>query len=207
MTSAVLQRSLLALAVIGLGPWSASALELNQAELARLAAGEEIVKPAADAGRNGIYGGTSLILIDAEPAEIQAAIEDTASYPSIFPMFLSVEIVGKLGQKSIVRMSQGTPVFSLIYHVLVSRDQATHTTRFRLVGTLPHDIDDVVGFWRLFPQPDGRTVVVYSVRARINLGALGLIDRVGQEIQRQLIPMPGHLKSWLSGPGKGRYTD
>jgi hypothetical protein len=123
----------------------------------------------------------------------------------MLPMFVSAEIAGELDDKLVVRMRQGTAVFNLIYHVLVSRDPARHLTRFRLIKTLPHDIDDVFGFWRLFPQKDGRTIAAYAITARINLGALGLVDRIGREIQRHLVPMPGYLKAWLSGPGKGRY--
>jgi hypothetical protein len=64
----------------------------------------------------------------------------------------------------------------------------------------------VVGFWRLFPQNDGRTVVAYGVTARVNLGALGLIERVGHEIQKRLVGMPAYLRRWLAGPGRDRYA-
>lgn len=182
-------------------------LELTNRERERLAAGQEVIKPIVGAGRNNLYGGTSLILINASPEQCQAAIEDLSRYPEIFPMFVDARKVGELGDKIIVRMRQGTAVFSLIYHILVSRDPARHLTRFRLIKTLPHDIDEVSGFWRLFPQKDGRTLVAYAVTAKINLGALGLIDRVGHEIQLRLVGMPGHLKSWLETPGQSHGAD
>lgn len=186
-------------------PRSSHALELTQDEIKRLVAGQQIVKPIPGACENGLYGGTALIMIDANPEAIQAAIEDLDSYPQMFPYFVSAGLAGKLDGKRVVRMRQGTPVFNLIYHLLISYDPARRLTRFRMVKTLPHDIDNVVGFWRLFPQPDGRTIVAYGVTARVNLGALGLIDRVGYEIQKRLVGMPAYLKRWLAGPGKNRY--
>jgi hypothetical protein len=187
-------------------PRAGSALDLSEEDLERLTAGQQIVVPLKGAGRNGIYGGTALKLIDESPSVVQAAIEDLDSYPRMFPYFVSASTAGKLDDRKIVRMRQGTKVFNLIYHLLISYDPSKRLTRFRMVKTLPHDIDDVVGFWRLFPQRDGRTVVVYGISARINLGALGLIDRVGHEIQKRLVCMPEYLQRWLAGPGKGRYS-
>jgi len=185
----------------------ASAFELSQDEVDRLVAGQQIVVPLDGAGRNGVFGGTALILIDANADELQAAIEDLDSYPKMFPYFVSADLTGKLDEKRIVRMRQGTPVFNLIYHLLISYEPSKRLTRFRMIKTLPHDIDDVAGFWRLFPQKDGRTVVAYGVTARVNLGALGLIDRVGHEIQQRLVGMPAHLRRWFAGPGKDRYAN
>jgi len=195
-----------ALACFSLPP-DALALELTQTELERLAAGEQIQRPIDGACRNGLYGGTALILIDERPEVIQAAIEDLESYPRMFPYFVSAAAAGKLDEKRIVRMRQGTAVFNLIYHLLISYEPDKRLTRFRMVKTLPHDIDDVAGFWRLFPQQGRQTVVAYGVTARINLGALGLIDRVGHEIQKRLVGMPVYLKRWLAGPGRGRYEN
>jgi hypothetical protein len=187
-------------------PDASRALELTQDEIERLAAGQQIVKPIRGACVNGLYGGTALILVDESPEVVQAAIEDLDSYPQMFPYFVSAGLAGKLDGKRIVRMRQGTAVFNLIYHLLISYDPDKRLTRFRMIKTLPHDIEDVVGFWRLFPQRDGRTVVAYGVTARVNLGALGLIDRVGYEIQKRLVGMPAYLKRWLAGPGKNRYS-
>lgn len=206
-SSATREASLAALLSLLIAPLAASALELTPSDIDRLAAGQQIVKPLDGAGENGIYGGTALIVIDERPDVIQAAIEDLGSYPEMFPYFVSAGTAGVLNGKKIVRMRQGTAVFNLIYHLLISYDPGQRLTRFRMIKTLPHDVDDVVGFWRLFPQRDGRTLVAYGVTARINLGALGLIDRVGHEIQQRLVGMPAHLKAWLSGPGRGRYAE
>lgn len=181
------------------------ALELTADEIDRLACGETVRRPLARAGRDGLYGGTALVMIRADEATVRAALEDLASYPRIFPLFLEARIVGRRDGREVVRMTQGTAVISVVYHLLATRDEPRRMLRFAMIDSLPHDIEDVRGFWRLFPQPDGTTVVAYGVAAHINLSVLGLIDRVGQEIQAHLLDMPAHLRRWLQGPGKGRY--
>ena len=178
-------------------PLETGAFELTAEERAALVRGEQVVRPLASAGRGDRYGGTALVLIDAPVERVEAAIEDLAAYPEMFPMVVSARLVGRRAGLEVVQMRQGTRVFSLVYHMAVHRVPERHIIRFCLVPALPHDIEDVAGFWRLFPQDGGRTLVVYAISARIDLSLLGLIDRVGAEIQQRLVGMPGHLKRWL----------
>jgi len=184
----------------------ASAVEFSDKEKARLAAGKTVKKPMKKAGKNGVYGGSAYTVIDAPADLIWAAIEDWDAYKKIYPKTVSVKEVSRKGNKSLVRMEQGHKLISVAYHVEVKKDQAKKMSSFKLVKNKPHDIEETKGYWRLFPQSDGRTLVAYVIAVQVPAGLVGLLgDSLSDQLARALLNVPGKLKKWVEGPAGNRY--
>ena len=101
----------------------------------------------------------------------------------------------------------GHKFLSFIYHLDLERDAQKMKISFRLMRDRAHDIDDTRGYWRLFPQKDGRTLVAYVVAAQVPMGVINLIGDVMEEkIERHLLGMPGNLKLWIESAHQNSYT-
>jgi hypothetical protein len=200
-------KSMLAALLLGL-LWSSAAfaVELSDAERAALEAGRTVKKPLPSSGQNGFFGGSGYALIDAPADEVWTAIEDWGSYKKMFPKTVDVHEVARRGDTSLVYMEQGHQLLSVAYHVEVLRDPAKRMISFSLVTDRPHDIDDTRGYWRLFPQADGKTLVAYVVAVRVPMGVVNLLgDSMCKRFAAALLHVPGSLKDWMEGPNGNRY--
>jgi hypothetical protein len=185
---------------------AAGAASFTPAELAKLDAGKTIKQPLPASRQNGFFGGTGWALIDAPVDVIWAALEDWGSYPKMFPNTVAVTEVSRKGDKALLRMQQGHPLVSVSYFVEVERDRAKQMVTFRMVSNKAHDIDDARGYWRLFPQKDGRTLVAYVIAVQFPAGLMALVGSgLEAKIERHLLGLPGNLKSWVEGPAASRY--
>jgi len=194
-----------ALALV-LAAGSASAVDFSEKEKAQLAAGKTVKKAMAKAGKNGVYGGSAYTLIDAPADLIWAAIEDWDSYRKVYPKTVSVKEVSRKGNKSLVRIEQGHALISVAYHVEVVKDPEKQMISFALVKSKPHDIEETKGYWRLFPQADGRTLVAYVVAVQVPSGLVNLLGQsLSDKLARALLGVPNDLKKWVEGPGGNRY--
>lgn len=194
-----------ALALV-LAAGTASAVDFSEKEKDKLAAGKTVKKPMAKAGKNGIYGGSAYTLIDAPADLVWAAIEDWDSYKKIYPKTVSVKEVSRKGNKSLVRMEQGHQLISVAYHVEVVKDADKKMISFKLVKNKPHDIVETKGYWRLFPQDDGRTLVAYVVAVQVPNGLVNLLgESMSNKLARALLGVPNDLKKWVEGPNGNRY--
>lgn len=203
-----LGKLVLAAALLGglLAASAVSAIELSEKEKAALAAGKTVKKPLPSSGENGFFGGTGLALIDAPVDEVWAAIADWGSYHKMFPKTVAVREVARHGATSLVHMEQGHELLSISYNVEVERDEASRTLSFRLVTSKPHDIEDTRGYWRLFPQDGGKTLVAYVVSVRVPMGIVNLLgDEMCDKLAAALLHVPGSLKRWVEGPNGNRY--
>ncbi|MDD5309888.1 MAG: SRPBCC family protein [Deltaproteobacteria bacterium] len=192
--------------VVFLAASVAGAASFTPAEMAKLDAGKTVKQPLPASRQNGFFGGTGWALIDAPADVIWAALEDWGSYSKMFPNTVSVTEVSRKGEKALVRMQQGHPLVNVSYFVEVVRDTAKQMVTFRMVGNKAHDIDDARGYWRLFPQKDGRTLVAYVVAVQFPAGLMVILGSgLEAKIERHLLGLPGNLKSWVEGPAASRY--
>ncbi len=100
----------------------------------------------------------------------------------------------------------GYKILSIEYHIIISRDWKTRTVTFKLAENQPHDIESTRGYWKLFPQPDGRTLVAYAVAVKIPAGVVTFLgDSVERSLENSLIGLPRYLKKWVEGPSGRRY--
>ena len=156
------------LLLIGTGfPASLSALEFTSSELSALSAGKLVCKPLSTSRQNGFYGGTGFALVDATPEVIWRFLEDWRAYPDAFPRTVEVKEVSQKERSSLVRMRLGYKLLSVKYFLSVDRDWNQKTITFNLAKSRPHDIHATRGYWRLLPQPDGRTLVAYGIAVQL----------------------------------------
>lgn len=187
---------------------AAQTLEFSAAERKRLAAGDMVRQELENSRRNGFYGGSGWVLIDAPAEMVFAALVDWNSYVRAFPNTVEVRELSRKGDRSLVRMRLGHPVISVTYHLEMQRDDERHMLSFRQVSTHPSDLDDIRGYWRLFSQKDGRTLAVYVVALNVPMGIVNMVgSRFENETMRGILGVPWHLKKWVEGPGRKRYEN
>jgi ribosome-associated toxin RatA of RatAB toxin-antitoxin module len=189
-----------------LAPLVAAAVDFTPGELAALKAGKTVRQTLPSSGKGGFYGGSGYAIVDAPIAAVWEAIQDWGAYPKMFPNTTDTTELSRKGGRSLVRMKIGHPVVSVQYHVTMTRDEAKKVLSFQMVAGLPSDLDDVRGYWRLFEQPEGRTLIAYVVAVR---APMGLVNLAGPELQARamhsLLGVPGFIKAWLEGPGRSYY--
>jgi ribosome-associated toxin RatA of RatAB toxin-antitoxin module len=185
---------------------TASAVEFTPKEIARLNEGRSVTKPLPTSRRDGFYGGTGWAIVNAPVEVVWEAIQDWDSYHEIFPHTVAVRELSRKNDRLLVRLALGHRLVTCVYHVDVVRDPKKRILSFSLVPTLPHDIEETRGYWRLFPQSGGRTLVAYVVAAKV---PMGLINLIGAELERKLewgiLNLPINLKRWVEGPTGDRY--
>jgi hypothetical protein len=177
----------------------AMAIDFTEHELSRLKEGKSVKKPLARAGTNGFYGGSGFALIDAPPEIVWEALLDWSSYPRVYPSTVEVREVSRRGNRSLVKMELGHELVSVSYFVEVEADKSRWQIDYHLVTNKPHDIDSAHGYWRLFPQKDGRTLAAYVVAVQVPMGVVNLLpERLERKINRYLLASPHFLRKWIS---------
>jgi len=175
------------------------AVDFTERELSKLKEGKAVKKPLATAGANGIYGGSGFALIDAPPEVVWDAILDWGSYHQVYPATVEVKEVSRKGNRSLVKMELGHEMISVSYFVEVEFDKARWQLNYRLVTDKPHDIEKAHGYWRLFPQSDGRTLVAYVAAVQVPMGLVNLLPSdLERKINRNLLSSPRYLREWLA---------
>lgn len=186
--------------------YRADAIDFSQKEMEKLQSGRTVKKPLASSRQNGFYGGTGWVLIDAPADVVWAALQDWNSYPMVYPRTNALKEISRKGDRALLRVEMGYKFLSIVYHLEVEKDAAKRMISFKMASNRPHDIDDTRGYWRLFPQKDGKTLVVYAVSVNVPMGVINLIGPTMEEkIERNLLGIPGKLKEWLESPSGARY--
>ena len=187
-------------------PSLARAVDFTPDEIARLKAGKVVRQELPSSRKGGFYGGSGFAVVDAPVDVVWRALQDWGAYTKIFPNTTETTELSRKGGRSLIRMRLGHPIVSVVYHVEMSRDEAKKVLSFELVPDLPHDLDGVRGYWRLFPQADNRTLVAYVVA--IN-APMGLVNLAGPDLSARaihaLLGVPGYVKKWVEGEGRSRY--
>jgi ribosome-associated toxin RatA of RatAB toxin-antitoxin module len=195
-----------ALITVLLVPLSATSVEFTSNELGRLKQGKALHQPLPNSRQGGFYGGTGWIIADAPPDVVWQAIVDWESYHKIFPNTVSARELSRKGQRSLLEMKLGYKLISVLYHCEITRDDQRRILSFKLMEKLPHDIEAARGYWRLFPQQDGRTLIAYVVAVQVPMGLVNLLgDKLEAQLEGGLLNIPKHLKRWIESPAGNRY--
>jgi hypothetical protein len=124
----------------------------------------------------------------------------------MFPRTVSAKEVARKGERSLVKMGLGYKLLTVGYYLNVVHDQEKMKISFNMVSSKPHDIENTSGYWRLFPQPNGRTLVGYAVAVQVPRGiVIFLGDSLENQLERNLIGLPKFLKKWIESPQGSRY--
>jgi hypothetical protein len=158
---------------------------LSADESARLERGETVTREQTLDGEARRYvGGITYTIVDAQPAEVAAILEDVRAYRQLLPRTKQAKLVGRNGPDMFVEVRQGNALLEGSYTMRVRPDPARHEVRFWLDPNRPHAIADAWGFFRYDPLPDGRTLVTYG--ALVDLGP-GLVRELFEERLRSLM--------------------
>ena len=192
--------------VVLLAPLGAAAVDFTPIELESLKRGAVVQQELPTSRKGGFYGGSGYAIVNAPVDAVWKAIQDWSAYTKMFPNTTESVELSRKGGRSLIRMKIGHPVVSVQYHVEMKKDEKKKVLSFQMVKNLPNDIDDVRGYWRLFPQPDDRTLIAYVLAIR---APMGLINLIGPKLEDQaitaLLNVPGFMKDWIEGPGRSRY--
>ncbi len=181
----------------------AQALDFTKEEVQRLAKGDLIRKPLPQSRTNGFYGGAGFTIINASAEEVWKALSDYSAYPEIFPRTVEAKELSRKAESSLVRMVIGYKILSIQYQMSIHRDWDKRTITFNLVENKPHDIEATRGYWKLFPQADGRTLIAYAVAVQIPPGIVTFLgDSVERSLENGLIGLPKYLKKWMEKSSK-----
>lgn len=176
----------------------ASALEFSTEEKARLREGEMVIRLLPTSGKKGFYGGSGYVVIDSPVDEVWKTLLNWSIYPDIFPHTKECTPLSRKGQRTLVKMVIGHPVARVQFHLNIVTNEKEKTLQFDLVPNYPSDLEMLQGFWRLFPQPGGRTLAAYVVSSR---APMGLVILVGPELARSAIEMllsiPGDVRKYM----------
>lgn len=183
------------IAVIGI---SANAFQFSKEEKSQLKAGETVIRFSPTSGQKGYYGGSGYTVIDAPLDTVWNAILSWRNYPFMFPNTEQCVPVSRKGNKTLVKMVIGHPLANVQYYLNANSNESQKTLQFKLVTYYPHDLDMLKGFWRLFPQPGGRTLVAYVVSAKVPAGLVTIVGpKLAHEAITMLLSIPGDLRKWV----------
>lgn len=185
-------------------PGAAKADTFTADEQAALDRGELVRHPLTPGPDNhGYLGGTSYVVINAEPDVVWRAMQDFASFPRIFPKLLSDDIISDRGSRKVVKWVQGNSWIAISFYVLYRFDADARKVSWSLIQDQPHDLQDTRGYWQVTPYGDGRSLVTYV--NVINLGEIPALALFIDAIQNGLLGVPGNLRDWVQGPNGAQY--
>jgi len=183
-----------------------AAIEFSDADLAELKAGNTIHRELPTSGTKGFYGGSGWAVVNAPADVIWKVLVDWDAYTKVFPNTTEAIELSRKGTKSLVRFKLGHPLVSLTYHVELERKTEKKILSFRLVKNMPNDVNSIRGYWRLFPQKNGSTLIASVVAVKV---PMGLVNLAGPDLERKsitaLLRIPGDIKLWVEGPNGKKY--
>ena len=198
----------LAAGALAIAPAVAAGVDFTAEEKRTLAAGKPVPHELSESRKGGFYGGTTWVLVDAPVEQVWAAINDWDRYTRIFPNTYETTEVSRKGDRSLVRMKLGHPVISVTYHLEMTRDAAARQLSFKQVSTHASDLDDIRGYWRLFPQKNGKTLVAYVVAFQVPMGIVNLVGpRLENEFMNGILGVPKYVKRWTEKRGAALYGE
>jgi hypothetical protein len=195
------------LAIAALMSDQVRAVEFSPSEIETLTSGKVVRKPLPNSRKDGFYGGAGFAIIDAPVEVVWKALEDWDAYPKIFPRTVDVKEVSRKGDRSLIRFLIGYKILSIKYHVTVSRDWEKKTVSFELAKNQAQDINKTRGYWKLLPQPDGRTLVAYAVALQVPAGIVTFLgDKMERSLEKSVIGLPKYLKKYIEKKAGDRYS-
>lgn len=137
-------------------------------------------------GSHLLYGGTSWQRVGAPIEDVWRTAQDVGALTDLIPSLDEARVVSDEGDDRIVYLHHSYAIAETSYYVRMHFDGATHTLRFELDPSRPHDIHAGRGHLRLTPYRGG-TIVEWGM----------LVDPGGGLINQIFGPM---LPMWLLLP-------
>jgi hypothetical protein len=164
---------------------------LSPDESARLLHGESVSR-AQELDRAGKHyvGGVTYEVVDAEPAQLAALLDDVSSWRRFLPKARETARVGESGGDPLVTITHGSALLQVSYTLRVHREG--DVVRFWLDRGRPHDIDDAWGYLRATPMAHGRTLLTWGIL--VDMGPGLLRELLEDKIQAQALRVPDRVR-------------
>jgi ribosome-associated toxin RatA of RatAB toxin-antitoxin module len=163
---------------------------LSAGETDRLLRGDSVARTQElRRGLRRYVGGVAYKIIDASADDLASLLDDVNAWSGFLPKTRDARRVGAIGDDPLVQITHGSALVQVAYTLRVHRDG--NSVRFSLASGRPHDIEDIWGFFRAEPLPDGRTVVTYGIL--IDMGDGILRDMFESRVRELALEVPDHL--------------
>jgi hypothetical protein len=180
--------------------------DFSSDELQRLDDGELVErKVEEDRGDLRLMGGTSWQVIDAAPAVVWAALQDTAHYSRMLPQLREARVVRDAGDSRTLYLRHGSSIAQTSYYLDVRVDRGRRSMTFRVDETRAHGIRAAWGFYAVRSYTNGRSLLVYGVMADIGDGLVTALLR--STVHEWMMKVPWMVKRFVEGSGRGLYDD
>lgn len=147
-------------------------------ERRRLLAGELVRRSITRTERGARYfGGTSWERVRAPSDEVWRTVLDIRHYPRLIPGVVEARVVQDDGSDRLVFLRHRYSFIHAAYFVRMHIDQASHTVRFELDRSRPHDVEDGRGFLSVAPFRGDESIVTWGVLADVGSGLVtGMLE-------------------------------
>jgi hypothetical protein len=203
---ALVSLALLVLGLVALAP-AARADSLSPAESSRLMRGETVIREnTLEPGYSARYvGGVTYTVVDTTASEMSAMLEDVASYRHVLPRTKRVRLVSiEPNGDRLVELVQGTALVEATYTLRVRQYPALGEVRFWLEPSLPHEIDDAWGYFRVEPvvgaSGEQRALLTYAILVDIGPGIVR--ELFEERVRTALLSVPQLVRRYVA---EGRH--
>jgi hypothetical protein len=170
----------------------ASADALSGGEVEKLIHGQTISrKQDFRQGTHRYVGGVAYTVLDCTPDEVAQVTYDLGIWKRLIPRVRDVRTIALKDNDPRVEVVHGNALVSVKYSMRVRRDG--RMVRFWMDPSMPHDIQDVWGFFRPEALPDGRTLVTFGIL--IDLGDGMLRDLFESRVQELALEIPDNVRT------------
>lgn len=190
----------LAVAALALGVTGrAEATPLDAHEVSRLERGDTVIRPeTVSRGDHHYVGGVTYTVLDGTTADLDAVVDDVASWSKVLPMTRRARLVDTHGADRFVELSQGNAIVSANYTLQLRREG--NVVRFWLDPSRPHDIDDAWGFFRFQPftaeNGEAKGLLTYAILVDVGPGIVR--ELFEEKVRTVMLSVPQRLKRQLT---------
>ncbi|AKV02467.1 hypothetical protein AKJ09_09130 [Labilithrix luteola] len=179
--------------------------ELSADEAARLQRGETIIREQTwSRGDRRYVGGLTYTVVDVGASELSAVLEDVDAYRRVLPKTKQARLVGMSGNDRLVEVVQGNALVQATYTMRVRSEPVAPSgqreVRFWLEPTLPHEIDDAWGFFRVEPfiGENGNPRVLLTYGVLVDVGAGIVRDLFEERVRSALLSVPQLVRRYVA---------
>jgi hypothetical protein len=164
---------------------------LSLAETEHLLRGDTVARAQQmQRAEHRFVGGVTYTILDARIDDLASLLDDVRSWRRFLPKTRDANRVGTAGSDALVELTHGSALVRVAYTLRVHREG--NVVRFWMDRSHSHDIEDVWGFFRAEPMPDGRTLMTYGIL--IDMGGGLLRDMFEGRVQELALEVPDRVR-------------
>lgn len=164
-----------------------SPVAFSQEEISRLQSGKALLKKVPDSvfKMNSDNDWIAAALLKHDCQESAGLLMDFQRHPAIFPKLKDITVT-PLGESryriaSVVKAG----LFQFRFTTLWSYQSEQFLATFQLDEEEKNDFEKYQGFWKFVPQPDGKSLVLYSIRTKTLDNPLAFLE--DQESRKEMV--------------------